>query len=355
MMPRMASHRESPIRRVNPSGEIRWVARYTGPDGKRRSAGTFKLKRQAQDAIDAAYQTPAIPYTLGAYLQVWTTRYPRAPRTDKTNEGRINAVLDVKVEGRALRNWTLRDLRRKHALELVDHMLREQGRAATGAKNILRSLSALAEDAITDELADVNPFKGVRVRSSDVRATKPTRPVRVFSWDQMHTVAAHAGRYEAMVRTLGDCGLRVGELFALRRVDLVGSLLTVSGSAWEGVVTGSTREKNHDRIVPIPPGLLALLKALPPRIDSDLLFPTLTGRIWRYNNWRRDVWNPAITAAGTDMRPHEMRHSFVSLLRAGGVDDADLAAITGHSVETMVSRYTHPLERSFDAVRRLVG
>lgn len=354
-MPGMPKHRETPLRRTNPSGATVWVARYTAPDGRRLSAGTYKLKRDAQDAIDGAYDRPQIPTTIGAYAAVWIKRYPRSERTNVTNEGRIRQLLDVKVEGRTLKHWPMRDLRRRHAVELVDHMLRKQHRATTGAQNILRAFSALAEDAITDELCDVNPFKGVRVRSSDQRATKQRRQVRVFSWEQMHAVAAAAGEHEAMIRMLSDCGLRVGELFALRRADLNGSSASVQATAWEGVITESTREKNHDRTVPIPPSLVGLLRDMPTRIDSQLAFPTLRGKAWRYNNWRRDVWNPATKAAGIDMRPHEMRHSFISLLTADGIDAADLAAITGHNVETMVGTYTHPLQRSFDDVRRLVG
>jgi hypothetical protein len=45
----------------------------------------------------------------------------------------------------------MHELRRRHALALVDHMLRVQGRATTGAVGILHALSAMAEDAITDE------------------------------------------------------------------------------------------------------------------------------------------------------------------------------------------------------------
>ena len=39
-----------------------------------------------------------------------------------------------------------RDLKRRHALELVGLMLTAQGRATGGAQNILRALSAMAED-----------------------------------------------------------------------------------------------------------------------------------------------------------------------------------------------------------------
>jgi hypothetical protein len=72
-------------------------------------------------------------------------------------------------------------------------MLRVQGRARNGAVNILRSLSALAEDAISDEAAEFNFVKGVRVRATDPRVRKPPRPARVFNFDQMHAFARAAG------------------------------------------------------------------------------------------------------------------------------------------------------------------
>lgn len=350
-------HHESPIARTNPSGKRVFIARYTGSDGRRRSAGTFRLKRDAQNAIDDAYAQPHHdPQTVAAYLEVWLRRYPRADRTNRTNESRIRNVLGLEVEGVELGAWALRDLRRKHALELVDGMLRVQGRAVSGAQNILRVLSAMMEDAITDELAGSNAFRGVRVRAGDQRAEKDARPVRVFDWGDMHRFAA-ASPHEPMVRALCDCGLRVGELFALRRRNLNPGTpaMTVEGSAWEGAVTGSTREKNHARTIPVPDGLAAILRGMPPRIDTEWLFPTKTGKLWRINNFYRDVWRPAQRATGLDMRPHEARHSYVSLMRAAGVDDADLAAITGHGLATMVGRYAHSLGRSDDLIRKVVG
>ena len=242
----MPKHRESPTARVNPSAKKVWVARYTGPDGRRRSAGTLKTKREAQDAIDTAHGRPAARETVGQYAHDWTARYPRSERTDKTNRGRLAAVLDLKVEGRPLQAWPFAELRRRHAGELVDRMLRDQGRAATGAANILRTVSAMAEDAITDELIGANPFKGVRVRRSDPRAGRASRRPRVLSWAQMHEFAAATGVHEPMVRMLGDCGLRVGELFALTRElqDLRDGVFTVLGSGWEGSSSTALRPRS---------------------------------------------------------------------------------------------------------------
>jgi hypothetical protein len=42
-------------------------------------------------------------------------------------------------------------------------------------------------------------------------------------------------------------------------------------------------------------------------------------------------------------------------LRAAGIYDADLALVAGHTVETMISVYTHPLQRSHDAIRAVIG
>ncbi len=361
--------RESPIKRRNPSGEIVWVARYTGSDGKYRIAkprwnrgkGTFLLKREAQQAIDEAYGLSDRPDTLGEYFATWPTNHPRSERTNETNEHRIGRVLEVEVEGIPLKQWPMRELRRRHALALVDHMLRVQGRATTGVVGILRSLSAMAEDAITDEVADLNPFKGVRVRSNDPRAKKKRRPIRVFSFEQMHAFAKAAGRYEAMVRVFTDTGMRLGEVLPLRREDFDGETLKVRRTAHEGTILEGTKtdhgEHEAGRTVPVPATLAWMIEAQM-RLngeDCELLFTTPTGRMWRERNFYRDLWKPTQRASGLDIRPHECRHSYVTHLRAAGINDADLAEIAGHRVETMLARYTHAVGGSYGAVRGVIG
>jgi integrase len=217
----------------------------------------------------------------------------------------------------------------------------------------------MTEDAITDEAVDVNPFRGVRVRANDPRLRKPPRATRVFSFQDMHRFAAAAGRYEPMVRTFADTGMRLGEVLPLRRGDLREGVFHLVRTAHEGEILDGTKndhgEATPGRRVPCPPGLVELLRAMPSRIDTELLFSTPRGLLWRERNFYRDVWYPAQECSGLDIRPHEMRHSYVSHLRAAGVDDADLAAITGHTVLTMVTHYTHALGKSFDNVCGIIG
>jgi integrase len=339
--------RESPLKRRYASGQVVWVARYTGRDGRRhiakpawnRGKGTFARKADAQRAIEEAYGISDSPDTVGDYFSTWTARHPRSERTNATNEHRIGRVADVPIEGIPLRDWPLRELRRRHALALVDAMLRDQGRATTGAVGILRSLSAMAEDAITDEVCDLNPFKGVRIRANDPRAMRQPRRIRIFSFEEMHRFAKAAGRYEAMVRVFTDTGLRLGEVLPLRREDFDGGTLKVRRTAHEGQTLEGTKsdhgEPDAGRVVPVPATLAWMLEAQINLNGSecDLLFMTPTGSMWRERNFYRDVWRPARRASRLDIRPHECRHSYVTHLRAAGVNDADLAEIAGHRVE----------------------
>jgi integrase len=96
-----------------------------------------------------------------------------------------------------------------------------------------------------------------------------------FSFDQMPALALSAGAYETMVRVFA---LRLGEVLGLDRRDFDGEVVTVRGAAHNGVFTpGDQPTKRHVRRVPCPPSTAHLLKSLPTRIDTALMFPTLRG------------------------------------------------------------------------------
>jgi hypothetical protein len=116
------------------------------------------------------------------------------------------------------RDWPIDEIRRRHATDLLDNMLREQKRAAKGAQGILRVLSAMWHNAIEDDRAEFNPFMGVTVRHDDPRVAKSPRRIRVWSWQEMHSFARAAGKWEPMVRVVCDCWLRIGEVFPLERM-----------------------------------------------------------------------------------------------------------------------------------------
>lgn len=268
-------HRETPTKRRNPSGDVRWVARYTNRDGQRKKAGTFKLKGPcrmpvegywsgstwagccAQHAIDAAYERESMPQpmrtdTLGGYAELWPQVHPRAKRTNDENAWRIGVVLAMEIEGLALRDFPMNGIRRRHTLAVQAELLK-QGRTAEGAANILRAMSAMTNDAIDDEFCETNYWLRLGVRLNDPRVQKPPRPKRIWTMEQMHAFAAAAGGVrdpdrdeptelerwravyaEPMIRLMSDCGLRFGEVMAVERAGLRPGWLRVKTVAHEG-------------------------------------------------------------------------------------------------------------------------
>lgn len=387
--------RQAPYPRNYPNGKKVWVARYYDLEGRpcyakpRWNGGksTFAKKGDAQRAIDEAlerlYGTAKAPERIADYFADWPKQHPRSKRTNKTNTDRISYVLDVEIEGRALGEWEFDELRRRQALALLDYMLQVEGRAAEGARGIISALSTMTEDAIGDDVATGNAFMGVKLRSDDPRIQKPPREARIWTFDEMRAFAV-GGRpevraatrkspdsrnkgcwekerfysphdYEALLLTPGFTGLRLGEVLALHREDFDGKVFDFKYSAHEGELVPSNTKKNHERIVPVPGSLAVAIRRQPARIDTNLLYPTPTGKLWRERNFYRDVWVPAQLATGMNPTPHEFRHSYVSHLTARGVDLADLANVAGHTLDTMISVYTHPLFESFDQIREIIG
>lgn len=138
-----------------------------------------------------------------------------------------------------------------------------------------------------------------------------------------------------------------------------GEALQVRRTAHEGQILEGTKtdhgEPDAGRVVPVPATLAWMLEAqLQVSDESELLFTTPTGRMWRERNFYRDLWKPAQEASGLDLRPHECRHSYVTHLRAAGVNDADLAEIAGHRVETMLALHACN-GKSAQSIRCVIG
>ena len=83
-------------------------------------------------------------------------------------------------------------------------------------------------------------------------------------------------------------------------------VLQVVRTAREGEILDGTKtdhgEASPARLVPWPPGLPELLRAMPARSDTELLFPAPRGLLWRERKFYRDVWYPAQARSGLDVR-----------------------------------------------------
>ena len=148
------------------------------------------------------------------------------------------------------------------------------------------------------------------------------------------------------------CGLRLGELAGLRRsrVDLLRRQVHVGEIAVEvkgQLLFGPPKTRAGNRKVPLPRFVADEMAVhLDTYGDADpdaFVFVGPDGGALRANGWRARQWRPAIRAAGLEpLRPHDLRHTAVSLWVAAGASPKQIAAWAGHtSVSVVLDRYGH--------------
>jgi integrase len=149
-----------------------------------------------------------------------------------------------------------------------------------------------------------------------------------------------------LVRVASFAGLRRGELVALRwrDVDFAGRKLIVR-RALSGETEVRSTKSRRARQVPLPDQAATALERLRRRGDftgpDDYVFASRLGRRLDPSALRRR-FERARDAAGLEpLRFHDLRHTYGSLLVAGGVDLPSVKAAMGHSHITTTERYLH--------------
>lgn len=184
--------------------------------------------------------------------------------------------------------------------------------------------------------------------------------------------------YRAMVLTAGFTGLRAGELAALQRQDIefdlarqgdqlvvTGGSLTVARAvkAWHGgqPIIGTTKT-NKVRVVSLSPELAEVLRAhlaTRPAAPGTLVFTNPKGDPVHHVSFARTHFMRAKKKAVPDkptLRWHDLRHSFISLLLAGGVDVLEVAGQAGHASAAMtLNVYGHRMPSGRDKVRQALS
>jgi integrase len=216
--------------------------------------------------------------------------------------------------------------------------------APATVRYIHRVFSLILELAVRDGRIPQNPATGVRLP----RIAKPEK--RFLTPEQLHRLADAAaqypipevgGQYRALILVLGFCGLRWGEVAALRvkRVDLLRRRLTVAESVTEvsGRLVWGTPKSHAARQVPIPRSLAdSLAEVMAGKRADALVFTTWRGKPLRNLNFRRDVFDRAAEDAGVrNLTPHELRHTAASLAVSAGANVKSVQRMLGHASAAM--------------------
>lgn len=324
-------------------------ARIRYPNGKTRSK-TFPTIREARawqrrtltEIDDGTY----VPDATGKLLFAdWAEKY--LAMTVDLAPGTINR------RSSDLKNWVLPEFGHRPLGSITQPEIRawvaamsKGGCNAGSVKLRYETLSTIFRAAVDADLIRRSPCFRVglpRYECSEMRLLSLGEIVSLS--DAIHS------RYRALVLLAGTAGLRIGELGALRgrRVDFkrgtveVAENLTLDNGR---PAFGPLKTKASHRKVPIPRQTVAALEDHVQRFGvgrDDLLFTSVEGSILRPYQFRRRHFHVAAERCGlAPLRPHDLRHSAISLWIASGANPKVVQAKAGHaSVKVTYDRYGH--------------
>lgn len=336
-----------------------WEARYRAGDGQERSR-RFPTKKAAQEHLSrvnvdrqrGTWIDPTIGRTTYAeWSAQWTaTEVGLRPSTRVRDDVYLRTHVLPRFGTTPLAHLSHLDVRR-----WVSDLTRS-GLAPATVHKAHQVLNKSLRAAVDARLLAINPAERVplpRIERREMRVLDPD--------DIRRLAAATPDRYRAMVLFDAYCGLRLGELAGLRRgrVNLARREVTVAEIAVEvrgHLSFGPPKTRAGARVVPLA-GFVAdalgdHLDRHPPDDPQAFVFAGADGGALRANAWRRRVWAPAIQAAGVaPLRPHDLRHTAVSLWIAAGASPKQIAVWAGHaSVSVVLDRYGHLFPGNADPV-----
>lgn len=215
-------------------------------------------------------------------------------------------------------------------------------------------MSKIMRSARAGGLIKVSPCESIRLPEVVVQEMRFLSPADVW-----RLAAAIHDRYRVLILVAGFGGLRMGELSALRcdHVDISKNLLNVSLTTSEvggTLVTGPPKTRAGRRRVLLPRNVTAALEAHCSkygRDGRDLVFQGRQSGAVRARAWRTRHFLPAVQATNlAPLRPHDLRHSAISMWIAAGWTPKEIATRAGHtSTSFVLDRYGHLFEDHDDA------
>jgi integrase len=319
-----------------PSGK--WRARLRPEPGASEVCRHFDTKAQAEAWVttvkaDALRGTildqSGRRTTVRAYAEAWRAAQPHRPRTASSVKGVLDRYVYPTLGDRpvaSLRKSEVQAAVGKWSLTL----------APSTVALVHATLSSVLRAAVSDRLRADNPAEGVAL-------PRPVKaPVQPLSHAQV--TALLDGLDDSMLAPVllaVGCGLRAGEVFGLRMmdVDLLRGLVHVRQQRGTDEVVGPPKTPASHRTVPLPSTVRdALSLAMSGKAaGSDVLLFTV-----RRNTAHVRFRRAADAADLRHVRFHDLRHTYASALIHAGESVKVVQARLGHaSARETLDTYAH--------------
>ena len=331
----------------------RWRARYRDAQ-KKEHARHFKLKRDAEawlEDVGASRRagTYVDPTRSRATVRSVAEAWQDTPSWAESTRARNRSILEAHVLPR-WGNVKLADVQHEDVQAWINGLVRD-GMAGGTVRKTHGALNGVLKLAVKGKRLAVNPAADVELPRQSMKRR------RYLTGVQLEALADAAEDRAPIIHVLAYCGLRFGELAALKvgMVDQVRRRLRIEESVTEvnGALVWSEPKDHQRRTVPWPAFLDDEIRAaVTGKGPEDLLFPSAGGGVLRVRNMRRDWFDSAVKAAKVGpLTPHELRHTAASLAVSAGASVLALQRMLGHDKpSTTLDVYSDLFDEDLDEV-----
>lgn len=225
-------------------------------------------------------------------------------------------------------------------------------------RGYVQVINAIFDFAIDNRIIEFNPASKLKMPQT----APPAEQRRALTEEERQRVMEfeHRAKPSAMLMMLS--GLRRGEATALQwnDIDFVNNKITVNKSYNFKLKDFKTPKNGKSRVVSVPQMLIDYLKTLP-KVSPFVLTNTKGGMMtedsWKrlYNTYMLDMnihygFNDTVSKFSMHkapmviktFTPHELRHTFCTIMFEAGIDALTAKEQLGHSdIKTTLSIYTH--------------
>ena len=297
-----------------------------------RSEALQALASYNEDPYDLHFDT----ITFEEVYERWSEIHFQKIKNTNGYEAAFNTCSD-------LHKMKFQDIKLDHLQKTLD----DSGKNTPTLKTLKNMFGLMYDYAVMHEI--VNQDKREMIRYLDI--SKPGNPNRMtremFTKKQVQLLwDASASEYVSVVLILIYTGCRIGELLELTKENIN------LDERWFYI--GHAKTEAGIREVPIAEKIVPFFQYWMQK-DCDHLICTPEEEPFLYRNYYDSYWKPIMDSFGFNHRPHDTRHTCISLLTEAGVDERVIRKIVGHKGQGVTETvYTHlELPLKLEAINKI--
>ena len=298
----------------------------------RKSARQLKAEHMLAPKLEDVVVVPKAELTLDAFM---VDHYFPHAKIHKRSHKRDDQLYRLRIKPK-FGDLVLSAVNRREVQAFQNGLLNE-GLAPASADHHVKLMRRVLNLAVQWEFLEKNPLKGIELYMVDNQVEnyldqeQLARLVDVLRLDENRKVCC-------IIMFLISTGARLNEALTATWKNV-----SIEGGVWK--VDASLSKSKRSRSIPLNDSALWVLDQLDSKGKSVFLFPSPAkakdGKDEAYTTITRAWYRLRGKAKVPNVRLHDLRHTFASLLVSGGQSLYSVQQILGHSDPKVTMRYAH--------------